>query len=137
MLYIMVNVMSELNADGVTSTNTNPSYSGSIQQNVNNLEQPVESNNPNSITSKIGKGEDAKNSIIWTIITWSLAIPTAITFFYFITMWAVYSNEFNIPEEAALIRMEILKVWGIFIPIITLALGYLYGKSSANDDKSP
>lgn len=95
------------------------------------------------IPSKIGKGEDAKNSIIWTIITWSLAIPTAITFFYFITMWAVYSNQFNIPQEAALIRQEILKIWGIFIPIITLALGYLYGKSTSedkcshNDDKSP
>lgn len=86
------------------------------------------------ITAKIGKGEDAKNSIIWTIVTWSLAIPAGITFFYFLTMWYAMYLFPNPDVHVGAIRENISKIWGLFIPIITLALGYLYGKSSREDD---
>lgn len=89
------------------------------------------------ITSKIGKGEDAKNSIIWTIITWCLAIPAGITFLYFITMWLVL---FWVPMPDAhigAIRDHISKTWSLFIPIITLALGYLYGRTCKEEEKDP
>lgn len=86
------------------------------------------------ITARIGKGEDAKNSIIWTIVTWCLAIPACITFLYFVTMWYVLYLFPNPDVHVGAIREHISKIWGVFIPIITLALGYLYGKSSREDD---
>lgn len=88
------------------------------------------------ITSKIGKGEDAKNSIIWTIITWSLSIPTGITILYFVTMWGIYILNLNYAIEVKNIREDILKIWGIFIPVITLTLGYIYGKSVKENENS-
>lgn len=81
-----------------------------------------------TITSRIGKGDDAKNSIIWTTIRWCLAIPLIMSIFLFISLWASYYYENY--EEAKDIKDSMLKIWAIFAPLITSALGYLYGKRS-------
>ncbi|HCA5151334.1 hypothetical protein [Acinetobacter baumannii] len=97
-------------------------------------EKEVESTIDSTISKKIGRGEDAKNSIIWTIITWCLIIPSIITFLYFITMWVVIlANHPDNSEHVLQIRENILKIWGLFSPIITLALGYLYGSRSSEN----
>lgn len=98
------------------------------------LEGRSEKVDTSPITAKIGKGDDAKNSIIWTIVTWCLAIPAGITFFYFLTMWYAMYLFPNPDNHLGAIRENISKIWGLFIPIITLALGYLYGKSSKEDN---
>lgn len=99
------------------------------------LEGRTEKVDTSPITAKIGKGDDAKNSIIWTIVRWCLAIPAGITVLYFVTMWFLLYWFPNPDAQIGAIREHINKIWGLFIPIITLALGYLYGKSSKEDEK--
>lgn len=108
--------------------NENNADSGTkLKTNVKNKDISIDTA---AIPKKIGQGEDAKNSIIWTIITWSLIIPTAITFLHFVTLWAVYEKQLDYINQANIIREQILKTWGIFSPLITLALGYIYGSKT-------
>lgn len=72
------------------------------------------------ITETIGTGENAKNSIVWMTITWSFSIATAMSFLFFLLV--VCYKEFDYLDS-------IKSVWSIFVPIITLALGYAFGKN--------
>lgn len=72
------------------------------------------------ITDTIGTGENAKNSIVWMTITWSFSIASALSLLFFSLVVAY--RDFNYIEN-------IKSVWSIFVPIITLALGYAFGKS--------
>ncbi|UVM65082.1 hypothetical protein LOY34_17260 [Pseudomonas sp. B21-009] len=73
-----------------------------------------------TLTEKMGTGENAKNSIVWMTITWSFSIATAISFLFFSLV--VCYKDFSYLES-------IKSVWSLFIPLITLALGYAFGKS--------
>lgn len=79
------------------------------------------------ISQTIGTGENAKNSIVWMTITWSFCIAAGITFLLFISLWLAYYNK-NIPEIAEL-KKHMINMWSIFTPVITLALGYAFGKN--------
>jgi len=72
------------------------------------------------ITHNIGTGENAKNSIVWMTITWSFGIAAVLSIFLLIL--GAWHNEFKFIDE-------IKSVWSIFAPLITLALGYAFGKS--------
>lgn len=72
------------------------------------------------IAENIGSGEDAKNSIVWMTITWSFCIAGVLSLLLFGLV--VADKNFKYIDE-------IKSVWSIFIPIITLALGYAFGKS--------
>lgn len=72
------------------------------------------------ITHNIGTGENAKNSIVWMTIRWSFIVPGTMSLLLFILVLA---------EKDLKYTEEIKTVWAIFIPIITLALGYAFGKS--------
>jgi hypothetical protein len=72
------------------------------------------------ITETIGTGENAKNSIVWMTITWSFFIASAMSLLFFSLV--VCYKDFSYIES-------IKSVWSIFVPIITLALGYAFGKS--------
>lgn len=74
-----------------------------------------------SITKTIGSGEHAKDSFIWRTITWSFSIASTITLLIFVRSF------FDIAEKEILLN-SIVDIWNIFIPIITLALGYSFGK---------
>ena len=74
------------------------------------------------ITEHIGSGENAKNSFIWMTITWSFIIGSGFSFLIYIR-----SFFFDEPDTSALID-SIGVVWTIFVPLITLALGYAFGK---------
>jgi hypothetical protein len=78
------------------------------------------SNSSGRITETIGTGENAKNSIVWMTITWSFFIASVLSLLFFALV--VAEKNFNYLEN-------IKSVWSIFIPIITLALGYAFGKS--------
>lgn len=75
-----------------------------------------------TITKHIGSGENAKNSFIWMTITWSFIIGAGISFLVYIR-----SFFFDEPNTNMLIE-SLAAVWSIFIPLITLALGYAFGK---------
>jgi len=86
---------------------------------------PSNSYNQREMTGKIadhiGTGKNAKDSFIWMTITWSFYIATGLSVLMFV-------RGFFAPTATDNILSEIVDVWGIFIPIITLALGYAFGK---------
>jgi len=73
-----------------------------------------------TLTEKMGTGENAKNSIVWMTITWSFSIATALSLLFFSLV--VCYKDFAYLES-------IKSVWAMFLPLITLALGYAFGKS--------
>ena len=69
-----------------------------------------------------GTGEDAKNSIIWVTIRWSLIIGALLSLaLYLRPVYCQKDYSGNLVED-------IKAAWSIFMPIITLALGYIFGK---------
>jgi hypothetical protein len=71
------------------------------------------------IGSHIGTGKNAKDSFIWMTITWSFTIASGLSLLFFIRSF--------FTETSGLID-SIKDVWTVFIPVITLALGYAFGK---------
>lgn len=78
------------------------------------------------ITEQIGSGDNAKHSIIWITIRWSFIIALGITLLLLIFLGFAYYN--NNQSEISELKKFILSVWSIFTPIITLSLGYAFGK---------
>ncbi|AXA25688.1 hypothetical protein C1S65_16780 [Pseudomonas putida] len=72
------------------------------------------------ITHNIGTGENAKNSIVWMTITWSFLIAFFLSLLFFSLV--VAHKDFSYIDH-------IKSIWAIFVPIITLALGYAFGKN--------
>ncbi|MDF9756753.1 hypothetical protein [Pseudomonas hunanensis] len=73
-----------------------------------------------TIQATIGTGSNAKDSIVWMTITWSFVIASFLSLLLFSLV--VCYKDFKYLEQ-------IQTVWTIFVPIITLALGYAFGKS--------
>lgn len=75
------------------------------------------------LVQRIGTGENAKNSIIWMTITWSFIIAGGISLILLIGYYfcSKPSPEPNVVEQ-------LVRIWSIFAPIITLALGYAFGR---------
>lgn len=75
-----------------------------------------------TIAATIGGGDNAKNSFIWVTIRWSFLIGA-------ITSLAIYLRPVYCQAELQGDLLEDIKsAWGIFMPVITLALGYSFGK---------
>lgn len=77
-----------------------------------------------SITSIIGRGEDARNSFVYLTLKWTFITGCFITFLVVINHWLFRKTE-KVPD----FTNDIEIVWDIAVPIITLALGYAFGKS--------
>jgi len=101
------------------------------------IEQPLENKRKRSnlspeqlpdthgkITDTIGTGEVAKDSIIYLVIKWSFISGTIISSLLIVNNWLFRENE-KVPD----LTNDIKATWSIVIPIITLALGYAFGKS--------
>ena len=73
------------------------------------------------ITGHIGTGRNAKDSFVWMTITWSFYIATGISILLFARSFYVVATGENLLDS-------IINIWSIFVPIITLALGYAFGK---------
>lgn len=77
------------------------------------------------VTGTIGSGENAKNSIVYLTIKYSFVSGVIISIFIIINSWIFRENE-KTPDFFE----EMANIWNIVIPVITLALGYAFGKSS-------
>lgn len=75
------------------------------------------------ITGTIGTGDNAKNSIVYLTIKWAFIAATIISGFVVLNNWFFRENE-KVPDFMS----DLETVWKIVIPIITLALGYAFGK---------
>ena len=76
------------------------------------------------ITDTIGTGEVAKDSIIYLVIKWCFISGSVITGLLIINCWLFRTNG-KVPDLTNDIRVT----WNLIVPIITLALGYAFGKS--------
>jgi hypothetical protein len=76
------------------------------------------------ITKTIGRGEDARNSFVYLTLRWAFIVGSVITVFIIINKWF-----FEDDSNATSIMADISNAWEIVVPIITLALGYAFGKS--------
>lgn len=75
----------------------------------------------------IGKGDQAKDSVVWYLITRLVRMSFLIILILFVV---------DICKNDGKNCVSLLKdVWSVFAPIITLAMGYLFGKKerSAGD----
>ncbi|MDR9850777.1 hypothetical protein [Herbaspirillum huttiense] len=70
-----------------------------------------------------GSGEHAKNTFIWVAMRWSFIIGCGISF-------ALFIRAMCFPDKAPNLIDEIKSTWNIFLPVVTLALGYAFGKGS-------
>lgn len=99
---------SDLNKDGAEITNR------SLRGSPSEL---------SAITGTIGTGDDAKNSIIWVTIRWSFIIGGLLSL-------AIYLRPVYCQNDYTGNLIDDIKAsWSIFMPVITLALGYIFGKS--------
>lgn len=79
----------------------------------------------NIIADKIGRGQDAKNSIAYLTLKWCFI--SLLVGFICVTIYTVFQickgcNDYYIEN--------LTKCAGIITPIITLVLGYVFGRSN-------
>lgn len=75
---------------------------------------------PGKIAGIIGSGKHAQTAIVYKTIGWSFLAGSVFTAFIFILSWVTGQTKPAIDD--------IKTIWSIFIPVITLALGYIFGK---------
>jgi len=74
---------------------------------------------PGAVTQQIGSGEHAQNSIVYRTILWS---------FIGGGLLSAASILIALNKGTSSTLDEVKDIWSIFAPLITLALGYLFGK---------
>ena len=74
------------------------------------------------ISKIIGTGDNAKNSIVYLVIKYAFISGTIMSVFMI-----VYCVYFHSDINASSLLTNVLSIWDIVIPLITLALGYLFG----------
>jgi hypothetical protein len=79
---------------------------------------------PGKIVGTIGQGDDAKNSLIYLTLKWAFRTGIIISILIVVNHWL-----FRINEKTPDFMGDIKIAWEIIVPLITLALGYAFGKS--------
>lgn len=75
------------------------------------------------ITGFIGTGENAKNSILYLVLKYAFLFAIIVIAIYAINLWFFCSNNNNN------LLSGILEISKVVVPIITLALGYVFGQN--------
>ncbi|EHM3440607.1 hypothetical protein K2B09_003068 [Salmonella enterica subsp. enterica] len=103
--------------DGATGSTSTPSIkSGYI---------PTDGSH-GTIAKQIGTGEQAKDSFVWMTLKYCFGMA----FVFSVCLMLVYfhfSFDNCEPEKIDIIS-DLKDIWSIFTPIVTLALGYAFGK---------
>ena len=76
------------------------------------------------IATIIGSGKDAQNAIVYLTLKWAFISGVIVSILVITNNWIFRSNE-KVPDFIGDIKIT----WEIIIPVITLALGYAFGKS--------
>lgn len=79
---------------------------------------------PGKITATIGSGENARNTFVYLTLRWAFISGVIITILIVINNWCFVEKK-KVPD----IMGDIKGCWEIIVPLITLALGYAFGKS--------
>jgi len=114
--------MTNYNTGGAESSaseaNNGAIYSNSLD-NAN-----VKSSRVEKYSDKIGTGDDAKSSVVWFVITFTL------TLYACIISSMVIVDIFN--NNGVNILDNVKESWAVFTPVITLSLGYMFGKAEVH-----
>ncbi len=78
-----------------------------------------------TISQYLGTGENAKNSIIYLVLKFSFVSAVIISVIIIINYWFFRDHENKVPDIVGDLKI----IWEIVTPIITLALGYAFGKN--------
>lgn len=78
-----------------------------------------------TINKIVGSGENAKHSIVTITIICAFTSILIVTILVVINYWCFRDCENKVPD----IIGDLKNIWEIVTPIITLALGYEFGKS--------
>lgn len=84
----------------------------------------LQKDEPGKITATIGRGDDARNSFVYLTLKWAFIVGSGISVLVVIDKW-MFEKQPAVPD----IISDIVTTWEIVIPLITLALGYAFGKS--------
>jgi hypothetical protein len=101
---------------------TNPEEQNKKKTEENKIK--TDSSTPGKITKTIGRGEDARNSFVYLTLQWAFIIGSVLTVLIILNKW-FFENDNVVPN----IMGDISNAWKIVVPLITLALGYAFGKS--------
>lgn len=77
------------------------------------------------ISQYLGTGENAKNSIVYLVLKYSFISAIIITFLVVFNYWLFRDGGNKVPDIVGDLKI----IWEIITPIITLALGYAFGKN--------
>lgn len=80
-----------------------------------------------AMAGQIGTGGNAQQAIIYTIIKYVFIVGSVLSILVVINYWLFRENE-KVPDFIGDLRM----VWELFLPLITLSLGYLFGRAKKN-----
>ncbi|MFJ5535986.1 hypothetical protein [Vreelandella titanicae] len=83
--------------------------------------KPSSNNHIGTITQQIGTGQNAQNSFVWLVIKYSFWSAVSILIILTIHNFFIYKEPDSIMDNSK-------AIWDIFTPLITLALGYAFGK---------
>ena len=72
------------------------------------------------------KKEEQRNSIAYKIIRMSFFIGILLSIIVAINSWCFANPEYKVPN----IKNDLRDIWNIVIPIITFAIGHIFGKHS-------
>src|SRR5215212_6871004 len=75
---------------------------------------------PGKITRQIGSGKYAQAAIAWHTIKWCFITGLILTTLQFISSVFIQSKPFSLEDVKGF--------WSVIIPIVTLVLGYMFGK---------
>ncbi|WP_087026387.1 hypothetical protein [Thaumasiovibrio subtropicus] len=83
---------------------------------------------PGSVSYSIGTGKHAQDSVVWLTIRWSFILGITLSLVLIIFMWPSSPDGIHPPLDAEFPIEQLKTIWSIFVPIVTLALGYMFGK---------
>ena len=77
-----------------------------------------------TMSGQIGTGSNAQQAIVYKGIKYVFVVGAILSVLVVINYWLFRENE-KVPDFIG----DLGKVWDLFIPLVTLSLGYLFGRS--------
>ena len=77
-----------------------------------------------TMSGQIGTGSNAQQAIVYKVIKYVFVVGAILSVLVVINYWLFRENE-KVPDFIG----DLGKVWDLFIPLVTLSLGYLFGRS--------
>ncbi|MFA0156202.1 hypothetical protein [Vibrio sp. 10N.261.46.A3] len=81
-----------------------------------------------TVAKTLGTGQHAQDAVVWLTIVMCFILGSILSLVLICFMWPESPEGVHPPIKPDFPIDEIKEVWGVFIPIVTIALGYIFGK---------